>query len=55
LSDLNEAIERAPRQEIWYESRAATRRGLGDEAGAKRDDDQAKKIAAHKQGKAELD
>jgi serine/threonine-protein kinase len=53
LSDLNEAIKRAPRQEIWYENRATTRRGMGDEAGARADQEQAKKIAAHKQGKAE--
>jgi len=53
LGDLNEAVKLAPRQQIWYENRASVRRALGDGAGASADEQQARKITARKQAKAE--
>ena len=50
LNDLNQAVRLAPHQEIWYRNRAAARRGLGDEAGARADEDQAKRLMARRGG-----
>jgi tetratricopeptide (TPR) repeat protein len=50
LNDLNQAVRLAPRQEIWYRNRAAARRGLGDEAGARADEEQARKLMARRGG-----
>jgi len=48
LSDLDEAVRLAPRQEIWHKNRASVRRALGDAAGANADEEQARKLMAHK-------
>ncbi len=50
LNDLNQAVRLAPRQEIWYRNRAAARRGLGDEAGARADEEQARRLKARRGG-----
>jgi serine/threonine-protein kinase len=50
LTDLNEAIRLQPEVIVHYRQRAASKRGLGDAAGAKADVDKANELAAKKGG-----